>query len=113
MSHLMPRVATAPECQEAHNARHAVRLGVWVSAARCLFVYVVAPLAGGLGALFGMAGILLQVVGTAAAISGARTLWRRHHRARYAYAAVAVGVSAGTIAVLGQLLITLAQSSHR
>jgi hypothetical protein len=86
----------------AEQARSAVWVGVHVSAARCLLTYVIAPLAGTFGILLGPAGILLQVLGTITAVSGALRLWALGHRGRFVYAFVAVALVLITAVSLGQ-----------
>lgn len=68
---------------------HAVKLGLWASGLRCVIVYALAPAAGALGPLTVGAALVIQVAGTVACVSGARSLWARRHRGRCAYALIA------------------------
>lgn len=70
----------------------AVRWGVWASGLRCVLVYVVGPLAGGLAGLLGAAGMSLQLVATVTTAVGVRSLFRVRHPARVPYLLVAVAV---------------------
>jgi uncharacterized RDD family membrane protein YckC len=97
--------ATDPPSSAADEARSAVWVGLYVSAARCLLTYVVAPAVGALGVFLGPVGLLLQVLGTITAIGGARRLWALHHRGRFAYALVAAALTLFTIATLGQFVL--------
>jgi hypothetical protein len=74
---------------EAQRAIAAVRVGLYVSAVRCILTYVVAPALGALGLVLGPIGLLLQLLGTLTSISGARRLHRLGHPARRPYAALA------------------------
>ncbi len=76
--------------QEASEAMAAVQVGLYVSAARCLLTYVVAPVAGAIGILLGPLGLILLLLGAVTSTAGARRLWRLGHRARIPYAAIAV-----------------------
>lgn len=89
----------------AEEARAAVWVGLYVSAARCLLTYVVAPAVGAFGVLFGPLGLVLQVLGTITAISGARRLWALRHRGRMLYGLVAAALTLFTAATAGQLLV--------
>ena len=94
-----------PEEDAAEQARAAVWVGLYVSAARCLLTYVVAPAVGALGVLFGPLGLVLQVLGTITSISGARRLWVLRHRGWALYALVAAALTLFTAATAGQLLV--------
>lgn len=92
-------VTAAPEDDqrviEADGAREQVRLGLYVSAVRCLITYLLAPALGATGAFagfLGVAGLGLALLGSAISTYGAVRLWRLHHRARFLYAAVTVCV---------------------
>ncbi|MGL4340639.1 MAG: hypothetical protein ACRCSP_09520 [Rhodoglobus sp.] len=89
--------------EASSSARQSVHLGIWVSASRCFLVYVAAPVAGGFAGVFGLTGMVLQVLGCLAAISGARTLFRHRHRLRYPYVVITVAVSATTLAAVIEL----------
>lgn len=82
----------------------AVRLGLWVSATRCVLTYVVVPAVGALGVLLGSFSMVLQVLGAITAAYGASNLWRLGHRLRHVYAAVAGAISAATVLTLAQIL---------
>lgn len=94
-----------PQPTAADEARSAVWVGLYVSAARCLLTYVVAPVAGAVGVFLGPLGFLLQVLGTITAVGGARRLWALHHRGRLAYALVAAALTLFTLATLGQFVL--------
>lgn len=87
---------TAEDLQlEADAAQEQVRLGVYVSAVRCLITYLLAPALGAAGAFagfLGVAGIALQILGAVICTFGAIRLWKLGHRLRYVYAAVAGAV---------------------
>jgi hypothetical protein len=102
-----PEIDHRPDgwADEADQARSAVWVGLYVSAARCLLTYVVAPLAGALGGLLGPVGLVLQVLGTVTAVSGARRLWSLRHRARFVYGLVAATLTLFTAATVGQLVM--------
>lgn len=106
---MTPANASASTEEATHEAVSAVRLGLWVSAARCLLTYVVAPAVGALGVVLGPLGLILQLLGTITAISGARRLWRMHHRARYAYAVVAATLTAAGLYTLVQSVVRVAR----
>ncbi|WP_170131413.1 hypothetical protein [Quadrisphaera granulorum] len=99
--HVSVRPVTDPSHPEpvddpAGEARAAVTLGLYTSAARCLVQYVLAPALGTLGVLLGPLGLVLQVLGAVVAVSGARRLHRLRHAAWPAYvvvAALVVGVT--------------------
>lgn len=79
----------------ADAAREQVRLGLYVSAVRCLVTYLVAPTLGVTGAFagfLGVAGLGLALVGSVISTYGAVRLWRLRHRARFLYAAVTLAV---------------------
>jgi hypothetical protein len=76
----------------AEEALAAVHVGLWVSATRCILTYVVAPAAGALGVFLGPLGLVLQLLGSVTATTGARRLWTLKHRARLPYALVAAAV---------------------
>ena len=78
---------------EVDEARSAVWVGIYVSAARCVLTYVVAPLVGALGVALGPLGIVLQILGTVTAINGAHRLWTLGHRGRFVYAGVAAALT--------------------
>ena len=84
------------------DAVAAVRVGLWVSAARCVLTYLVAPLLGAAGVVLGPFGLLLQVAGAITATAGASRLWRTGHRLRTPYVVVAVAVDLVTLLVLAQ-----------
>jgi hypothetical protein len=80
---------------EADSAQEQVRLGIYISAVRCLITYLLAPALGAAGALtsfLGLAGIALQILGAVICTFGAIRLWKLGHRLRYVYAAVAGAV---------------------
>ena len=94
-----------PQIDTAEQARSAVWVGLYVSAARCLLTYVVAPLAGAFGVLgifLGPLGLLLQVLGTITAVGGARRLWVLRHRRRLVYGLVAIALILFTAGTVGQ-----------
>ena len=93
-----------PDADAAYEAIAAVRVGLYVSAVRCLFTYVVAPIAGAFGILFGPSGVLLLLLGSATSVAGARRLWLLRHRARLPYAVVAFAVCALAAVSLTQLI---------
>jgi hypothetical protein len=98
-----PEIAT--EIDLAEHARSAVWVGLYVSAARCLLMYVVAPLVGALGVFLGPLGLLLQVLGTITAVGGARRLWMLRHRGRLVYAFVAGALILFTTGSVGQFVL--------
>jgi len=102
-----PATDTAIDSQPtaADEARSAVWVGLYVSAARCLLTYIVAPVVGALGVFLGPLGLLLQVLGTITAVGGARRLWALHHRGRFVYALVAAALTLFTFATLGQFVL--------
>jgi hypothetical protein len=89
----------------AEQARSAVWVGLYVSAARCLLTYVVAPVVGAVGVFLGPLGLLLQVLGTITAVGGARRLWSLRHRGRFVYALVAIALVLFTAGTAGQLVL--------
>lgn len=98
-------VATArPTELPADEAMAAVRLGLWISAARCVLTYVVAPMLGALGVFLGPVGLLLQVLGAVTSVSGARRLFALRHRFRYVYGFVATAIVLSTVVSFAQLL---------
>ncbi len=90
-----------PSATASDPAHEAVRWGVWVSAIRCVLTYLVAPVVGGLAGFWGALGLGLQLAAAVAVIVGTRTLWRRRHRARVPYTAVAALVLATTGLAIG------------
>ena len=82
------------EATPAQEAMAAVQVGLYVSAARCLLTYVVAPVAGTLGVLLGPIGFVLLLLGAITSAAGARRLWLLEHRARFPYAAIALAACA-------------------
>jgi hypothetical protein len=88
----------------AREAAAAVHVGLYVSAARCVLTYVVAPAAGALGLVLGPIGLVLMVAGAITATAGARRLWTLEHRLRLPYTAVALTVGALAIVSLGQAM---------
>ena len=99
-----PEIASAMD-GEAAEARSAVWVGLYVSAARCLLTYVLAPLVGALGVFLGPLGLLLQVLGTITAVGGARRLWILRHRGRFVYALVAIALILFTVGSVGQFVL--------
>ncbi len=80
---------------EADAAQEQVRLGIYISAVRCLITYLLAPALGTAGTMtsfLGVAGIALQILGAVICTFGAIRLWKLGHRLRYLYAAVAGAV---------------------
>ncbi|MGL5823273.1 MAG: hypothetical protein ACRCYU_00185 [Nocardioides sp.] len=70
-----------------------VRIGIYLSAIRCLVSYAVIPMLGAAGVfagLLGLAGVGLQITGAVLCTLGAYRLWQLRYRARYVYTAVAV-----------------------
>jgi hypothetical protein len=101
-----PDAGIASETARAAEGAHsAVWVGVYVSAARCLLTYVIAPAAGAIGVVLGPIGLLLQILGTVTAISGAHRLWTLRHRGRIAYAVVAGALTLFTAGTAGQYLL--------
>ena len=94
-----------PQIDTAEQARSAVWVGLYVSAARCLLTYVVAPLVGALGIFLGPLGLLLQVLGTITAVGGARRLWVLRHRGRFVYGLVAIALILFTAGTVGQYVL--------
>lgn len=88
---------------EAAEAVGAVWVGLWVSALRCLLTYVVAPALGALGVVLGPVGLALQLLGAVTSTAGALRLRTLGHRARYAYAAIAVAIWAATLLSVASL----------
>jgi len=100
---------TAPEIDppmttesEAEQARSAVWVGLYASAARCLLTYVVAPVLGALGVFLGPLGVLLQLLGTVTTVGGARRLWMLRHPGRVVYALAAIALVLFTAGTVGQ-----------
>lgn len=96
-------LATAPgedaSLVEAEAAREQVRLGLYVSAVRCILTYLLAPALGATGAFagfLGVAGLGLALIGSVLSTYGAVRLWRLRHRARFLYAAVTLVVYLAT-----------------
>ena len=88
---------------EADAAQEQVRMGIYVSAIRCLITYVAAPALGTAGVLAGFLGaaaVVLQILGAVLCTFGAIKLWKLKHRARYLYAGVAVAVYLATALTL-------------
>jgi hypothetical protein len=89
-------VAAAEDLElEADAAQEQVRLGIYVSAIRCLVTYLLAPAMGAAGTMadvIGFAAVALQILGAVLCTMGAIRLWKLHHRARYLYAGVTVAV---------------------
>ena len=79
---------------------HAVTLGLWASGLRCVIVDALAPAVGSLGPLAVGASLVIQVVGAAVSVSGARSLWVQHHRGRCAYTLVATLTCLCTVVAL-------------
>lgn len=80
---------------EADAAQEQVRVGIYISAVRCLITYLLAPALGTAGAMtsfLGFTGIALQILGAVICTFGAIRLWKLGHRLRYLYAAVAGAV---------------------
>lgn len=80
---------------EADAAQEQIRLGIYVSAVRCLITYLLAPALGTAGTMtsfLGLAGIALQILGAVICTFGAIRLWKLGHRLRYVYAAIAGAV---------------------
>lgn len=98
-------VGAAPETDQHREARSAIWVGIHASAVRCLLTYIVAPAAGALGVVLGPIGLVLQVLGTVTAISGARRLWTLRHRGRLVYTAAAGVLTLFTAATIGQLFL--------
>lgn len=97
-------VETAEDLElEADAAQEQVRMGIYVSAIRCLITYVAAPALGAAGVLAGFLGaaaVVLQILGAVLCTFGAIKLWKLKHRARYLYAGVAVAVYLATALTL-------------
>ena len=75
----------------AGAAREQVRLGLYVSAFRCVITYLIAPALGASGAFagfLGVAGLGLALLGSVISTYGAIRLWKTRHRARFLYVAV-------------------------
>ncbi len=88
---------------EADAAQEQVRMGIYVSAIRCLITYVLAPALGAAGVMagfLGVAAVALQILGAVLCTFGAIKLWKLQHRARYLYAGVAVAVYLATALTL-------------
>lgn len=83
--------------EQAHDARSAVRVGLYVSALRCVLTSVVAPAAGTLGLVLGPFGLLVQILGAITSTSGALRLWRLGHRAAVPCTVVAIAVDLTTL----------------
>jgi hypothetical protein len=80
---------------EADAAQEQVRLGIYVSAIRCLVTYALAPALGTAGTMtgfLGVAGVALQILGAVLCTMGAIRLWKLGHRLRYLYAVIAAAV---------------------
>ncbi len=89
-----------PSQADIDEARAQVGVGVWASGLRCVLIYVVAPLAGGLGGVLGLVGLVLQVAGAVTCCAGAAALWRLQHRARWPYTLLAAVIVATTCIAL-------------
>lgn len=105
-------VTAAPEVDlsviEADAAREQVRLGLYVSAVRCLITYLLAPALGATGAFagfLGVAGLGLALLGSVISTYGAVRLWRLRHRARFLYAAVTLAVYLATALAAYELVL--------
>jgi hypothetical protein len=88
---------------EADSAQEQVRMGIYISAVRCIVTYVLVPAisaTGALSAFLGVAGVALQILGAAVCTFGAIRLWQLRHRARYLYAAVTLCVYLATALTL-------------
>ncbi|MGL5823449.1 MAG: hypothetical protein ACRCYU_01090 [Nocardioides sp.] len=88
---------------EADAAQEQVRMGIYISAVRCLLSYLVVPAVSATGALAGLlgaGGIALQILGAAVCTFGAIQLWQLRHRARYLYGAVTLCVYLATALAL-------------
>ena len=83
---------------DAAESAAAVRVGLWVSATRCVLTYVAAPALGTIGVVVPGIGLVLQVLGAITSVAGARRLWLLGHRGRYPYAVVAAVVVLSTVA---------------
>ncbi|MGL5810708.1 MAG: hypothetical protein ACRCYQ_12250 [Nocardioides sp.] len=84
---------------EAEAAQEQVRIGIYISAVRCLITYALIPgisATGSLAGLLGLGGVLLQIVGAAVSTYGAIKLWQLRHRARHLYALVTLCVYLAT-----------------
>jgi len=95
------------EQAEAEGATEAVRLGLYLSAVRCLLTYVLIPALGATVALtrwLSPVAATLQVLAAFTAVSGTRTLWRLRHPLRWAYAALAVVLVGMAVEVVWRLL---------
>jgi len=86
--------------QEADSAQEQVRMGIYISAVRCIITYALIPaisVTGSLAGLLGLVGVGLQILGAAVSTFGAIRLWQLRHRARYLYVAVTACVYIATI----------------
>lgn len=86
------------------DAKAAVTLGLYISAARCIFTYMIAPALGAVGIVFGPLGLLLQIFGGVMATIGARRLWLLKHRLWIPYALLAVAIDALAVFALYELI---------
>jgi hypothetical protein len=92
----------------ADAAREQVRLGLYVSAVRCLVTYLIAPALGATGAFagfLGVAGLGLALLGSVISTYGAVRLWRLRHRARFLYGAVTFCVYLATALAAYELVL--------
>ncbi len=81
------------DVEEANEGVGAITLGLYISAARCILTYIVAPVLGGFGHALPVVGQVLQTLGAVVSIAGAWRLWVVRNRWRYAYAAIAAAVA--------------------
>lgn len=93
------------EADASHQARSAVWVGLYVSAARCLLTYVIGPAAGAIGVFLGPLGLVLQILGTITAVDGAHRLYVLRHRGWVVYAATATVISLVTAVTIGQSVL--------
>ena len=96
----------------------AVQVGLYVSAARCLLTYVVAPVAGTLGCLPRSDRLRpAPARGAITSAAGARRLWQLGHPARFLYAAIAIAVCAlagrSSVVELVEGVTAMSDETHR
>ena len=78
---------------ESNEGVGAITLSLYISAARCILTYIVAPILGGFGHTLPVVGQVLQTLGAVVSIAGAWRLWVVRNRWRYAYIGIAAVVT--------------------
>ena len=109
------RVLKVPEAKPApeEGAHRIFRVGILLSAMRCLLTYIflpiLAPLLGVAGGVGPAIGIPLAVVALSFDVMGVRRFWLADHRWRWQMTGIYVAVMALVVALLVGNLLTLAR----